>query len=402
MEKIGIFGGTFNPVHNGHVKLAQHYIEALSLDRLLVIPTKQPPHKTAPDLLGASLRLKLCEMAFSGIKQAQISDMEIRREGKSYTVDTVRELREKFADAERYLLVGSDMFLSFTQWKNWQEILKEVTLCTAARDRGELDKLNICKQQLSLYAKVLVFDFPPLPMSSTQIRAKIKSGEDCTDFLPKSVYMTIQKENLYREHKAMENPENQKYVEIIRPMLKQKRFEHSLNVAQQAVFLAHIHGEDEQKAYIAGILHDICKNMSQNEQLQWLEKSAIILDNSLRLQPPVWHGFAAAEYIRQVLKIEDEDIINAVRYHTVARAKMSRLEQIIYLADLTSKERDYPDVEKMRRLSECSLREGMKEALVFAVKNQAEKRLPLCRDTVLAYNEYLNDETDSQIFKEQR
>ena len=189
----------------------------------------------------------------------------------------------------------------------------------------------------------------------------------------------------------MEQQKQKEYEQAIRTLLKRKRFEHSVNVAQQAVFLAKIHGENQEKAYTAGILHDICKNMSQEEQLHWLEKSAIIVDDSLLLQPPVWHGFAAAEYIRQVLKIEDEDIINAVRYHTVARAKMSRLEQIVYLADLTSKERDYPDVQKMRDLSQQSLKKGMQEALVFAVKNQAEKRLPLCMDTVLAYNEYVKD-----------
>ena len=180
-----------------------------------------------------------------------------------------------------------------------------------------------------------------------------------------------------------------RYVQTIRELLHNKRFDHSLNVAQRAVELAKRYGEDEQKAYIAGILHDICKNMQPEEQLQWMKKSAIILDENLLEQPPVWHGFAGAEYIRQQLGIEDEDIINAVRYHTVARAGMSRLEQIIYLADLTSSERDYPDVERMRRLSDRSLREGMREALVFAVSNQAQRHAPLCLDTCKAYNEYL-------------
>ena len=185
--------------------------------------------------------------------------------------------------------------------------------------------------------------------------------------------------------------ENEKYVEIIRPLLKPKRFEHSLNVAQQAVFLAERFGEDEEKAYVAGILHDICKNMTQQEQLQWMQKSAIIWDDNLLKQPPVWHGLAAAEYIQQVLGIEDQDIVNAVRYHTIARAGMSRLEQIIYLADLTSKERDYPDVDRMRQIAARSLREGMREALIYAVETQVQRRLPICTDTCAAYNEHLED-----------
>lgn len=151
---------------------------------------------------------------------------------------------------------------------------------------------------------------------------------------------------------------------------------------------------------MAGILHDICKNMSQQEQLQWMQKSAIIWDDNLLKQPPVWHGFAGAEYIRQVLGIEDEEIINAVRYHTIARAGMSRLEQIIYLADLTSKERDYPDVDRMRQIAERSLQEGMREALAFAVENQAARRLPLCKDTCMAYNEYLEETSTGSHHKE--
>ena len=160
-----------------------------------------------------------------------------------------------------------------------------------------------------------------------------------------------------------------RYVQTIRELLHKKRFDHSLNVAQRAVELAKRYGEDEQKAYIAGILHDICKNMQPEEQLQWMKKSAIILDENLLEQPPVWHGFAGAEYIRQQLGIEDEDIITEAVHHEL--------------------ERDYPDVERMRRLSDRSLREGMREALVFAVSNQAQRHAPLCLDTCKAYNEYL-------------
>lgn len=393
MEKIGIFGGTFNPVHNGHVRLAKHYMEQLGLSRMLVIPTKTPPHKAAPDLADSADRLAMCRIAFEGIEGVTVSDMEIRREGKSFTVDTVHELKKEFLNAQLFLLVGSDMFLTFRKWKDWQEILKNAILCTAARTDGELQALYACGKELSEFGKTMVFDFPVFRVSSTQIREKVKKGESCRGFIDPKVEEYILHHGLYKGQDKMEKNEKD-YVEIIRPLLKPKRFEHSLNVAEQAVFLAKRYGEDEHKAYVAAILHDICKNMPQNEQLQWMEKSAIILDDNLLTQPPVWHGFAGAEYIRQVLEIEDEEIINAVRYHTIGRAGMSKLEQIVYLADLTSKERDYPDAERMRQVVLHSLHEGMREALIFAVRNQAEKRLPLCIDTCQAYNEYLREETD--------
>ena len=142
MEKIGIFGGTFNPVHNGHVLLARHYVQALGLQKLLVIPAKTPPHKLAPELAAEQLRLQMCALAFADLPQAQVSDLEICRPGKSYTIDTVCELRQLYPQAQLYLLVGSDMFLSFTKWKDWQGILQEVTLCTAARNAGELSRLR--------------------------------------------------------------------------------------------------------------------------------------------------------------------------------------------------------------------------------------------------------------------
>ena len=177
-----------------------------------------------------------------------------------------------------------------------------------------------------------------------------------------------------------------RYVQTIRELLHKKRFDHSLNVAQRAVELAKRYGEDEQKAYIAGILHDICKNMQPEEQLQWMKKSAIILDENLLEQPPVWHGFAGAEYIRQQLGIEDEDIINAVRYHTVARAGMSRLEQIIYLADFISADRHYKDVETMRAKVDEGLEPGMFYALTYTITDLARQGRPIHPDTVDAYN----------------
>lgn len=142
MERIGIFGGTFNPVHSGHLLLARHYLDALKLDRLLVIPTGTPPHKDAPELLDGEKRMQLCALAFEDQPRVQLCDIELRREGKSFTVDTVGWLRQQYPQAQLYLLVGSDMFLSFERWKSWQQILQQVTLCTAARSSGELLQLR--------------------------------------------------------------------------------------------------------------------------------------------------------------------------------------------------------------------------------------------------------------------
>lgn len=390
MQKIGLFGGTFNPVHQGHVALAEHYTKALGLDKLLVIPTKKPPHKGAPDLAAGTVRLKLCHLAFSKMDKAVVTDIELQRKGKSFTIDTVRKLVGSEKKAEWYLIVGSDMFLTFSQWKQWQELLSLTTLCTAARSLGQLPELYDMRESLSKYGKrPMVFDFPVIDISSTEVRDRLAGKKDCFDCLEAQVYARILTTQLYTQSPPNNQTLIAAYKNLLQTMINPARYSHSLNVAEQAVNLAKHYGENEEKAYIAGLLHDVCKNMPAKQQLQWIKKSDIILDNSLQMQPLVWHGFAGAAYLQIAIGISDKNILNAVCFHTVARGGMSKLEQILYLADLTSKERDYPDVENMRAAAFDSLEIGMQEALVYSVKTLSEKRKPICQYTYQAYNQYI-------------
>ncbi len=176
--------------------------------------------------------------------------------------------------------------------------------------------------------------------------------------------------------------------QIIEPLLSAGRYAHSVAVARQAVCLARLHGADPEKADIAAIFHDICKEMPPDEQLHWIEKSGIILDSVTQQQPDLWHGPAAAGYLGAVLHICDPDILNAVRYHTSARAQMSSLEKIVYLADLTSADRGYPGVDLMRRLARQSLDEAIFEALAFIVADLVKNRRQISPDTYRAYNWY--------------
>lgn len=177
----------------------------------------------------------------------------------------------------------------------------------------------------------------------------------------------------------------EEYQEIIRPLMSPARFHHSVEVARQAVHLADRFGADGEKALTAGILHDICKEFPRPVQLQWARKSGIILDDLTMELPRLWHGPAAAGYIAQELSVKDRDILNAVYYHTSGRADMSLLEEIVYLADLTSADRDYPDVDDMRATVERSLDAGMKEALRFTICQLAQKGEIITPDTYRAY-----------------
>lgn len=177
------------------------------------------------------------------------------------------------------------------------------------------------------------------------------------------------------------------YKQLLQKRLKPERYAHSLAVAAQAVHLAEKYGADREKAYLAGLLHDICKNDSPESLLQTLDRFGILLSNLEKASPKLWHAMAAAAFLKGKLGISDREVLDAVRYHTTARAGMSLLEKIIYLADYTSSDRSYPGVEDMRRTVDLSLEAGMEKALVFTITELAEEGRPIHPDTIEAYNQ---------------
>ncbi len=179
------------------------------------------------------------------------------------------------------------------------------------------------------------------------------------------------------------------YIALLRGRLKEKRFIHSLNVANAAVMLAKRFGADEDKAYVAGLLHDITKNETDENQLQIMKSGGIILTETQRNNPKLWHAMSGSVYLRKTLGITDEEILGAVRWHTTGKAGMTLLEKVIYIADYISAERDYPDVDVMRRLAETSLDAAALYALKYSMRALSEKEKPICEDSVAYYNELI-------------
>jgi nicotinate-nucleotide adenylyltransferase len=195
--RIGIFGGAFNPVHNGHLHLADCYLEALKLDKILFVPTSVPPHKTADGLISGEHRINMLRLATKGNKRYEISDIEFWRGGKSYTYDTIKALQSVFPSDKFYLIVGSDQYLYFENWYKADEILRMVTLVTAAREQSEYDKMLAFKDENPNLKKSVISRFDVLEVSSTQIRERIKNGEDISDLVPDGVEAYIRENNLY-------------------------------------------------------------------------------------------------------------------------------------------------------------------------------------------------------------
>ena len=177
------------------------------------------------------------------------------------------------------------------------------------------------------------------------------------------------------------------FIALIKGKLNEDRFIHSMGVADTAVLLAEKFGGDREKAYIAGLLHDVMKNESEEEQLKMMKKDGIILSQAEKNNPKLWHAMSGAAFIRHELGITDPDIVNAVRYHTTGRAGMSLLEKIIYTADFISPERNYTDVDVMRSLSFESLDKGDLYSLQFSLKRLSECKFVIHTDSVDFYNE---------------
>lgn len=185
----------------------------------------------------------------------------------------------------------------------------------------------------------------------------------------------------------MKKKERQAYIQIIKPMLSEKRFAHSLNVAQEAVKLAKKYGADPEKAELAGILHDILKDTPADKQLKIISNFGIIMSDVELSAKKFWHAIGGAVYIRSALNIADEEIIDAVRYHTTGRHNMTLLEKVIFVADFISKDRDYPGVEEMRRTAYKSLDRAIMEGIAFTVGDLLKNREPVVPETIDAYND---------------
>lgn len=199
--RVGIYGGTFAPVHNGHVQAAKLFMEQMRLDYLFVIPAAIPPHKKIDEADDPEHRLKMCALAFGNMDGVVVSDMEVKRGGKSYTVDTLRELSAK--GRRLLMLCGTDMVLSFDTWYQYKEILK---LCYPVYIRRENDKLldSMIVSKLTKYYEESGKMFrkiigEPIELSSSEIREKVKRGEDISSLVPPAVAEYIKLHGLYRE-----------------------------------------------------------------------------------------------------------------------------------------------------------------------------------------------------------
>lgn len=198
MSKIGVFGGSFNPIHNGHIMLAQQAIKQLGLTRLLIVPASVPPHKSSADYAGAQHRLKMCRLAVRNLPNTEASPIELNREGLSYTSDTLIQLSQAYKGAGLYLIMGADMFLTVQDWHNPSKIFELARLCAVPRNAADIHRLQQHAEYLkTMGASSVIIDAPKIDISSTEIRRRIKNGMDISGLVCDEVKEYILQNKIY-------------------------------------------------------------------------------------------------------------------------------------------------------------------------------------------------------------
>ncbi len=372
MERIGIYGGTFNPPHTGHMAAAAQAQKALGLDKLLLIPTAISPHKPQP--AGSATpqqRLEMLRIGAAGIPCAQVEDLELRREGPSYTYLTILELKERYPDARLIFIMGTDMFLSFDTWKNPDIIAANAALAVLYRgEKGEKAAIEAQKAKMEARGvEVQLIENEITAISSTQLRRML--AFQCGDpFLPEGVGAYITANHLYDSTADFKNLSMEALEPIVVRLLNPNRVAHVLGCRDTAVELAKRWGADVTDAARAGILHDITKALDGPLQLTLCAEYGTILDAFSQKYPKTLHALTGSMVAERIFG-ENQAVVEAIRHHTTGKANMSLLEKIIYIADYVEPNRTLPYVEELRRLTYTDLDAAVKMGLEKTLEHLA-------------------------------
>lgn len=389
MAKIGIYGGTFNPPHLGHIAAAAAAKEALGLQQVLLIPDGQPPHKKLPE--GSPTpeqRLELTQLAAQDWDWLQVSALELQREGKSYTSDTLRALKKLYPGDELYLLMGTDMFLTLHSWHEPEVICRLATITGFHRKADPEGQMLEQKRRLETAygARVELVENQPLKISSTMLRRMLILG-GAEHFAAPAVLKYIREKGLYGTGRNYRGLSTGELRETVEGLLKPKRVPHVMGCAETAARLAEKNGADPEIALRAGLLHDITKALDGPNQLLLLDKYDIMVSDFERVSPQLLHAKTGAAVAETVFG-ECPQVADAIRWHTTGRPNMSLMEKIVYIADMMEPNRSFPGVEKLRETVWQDLNQGVLMGLEMSIAQLEEQNKPVCQDS-LAARDYL-------------
>ncbi len=333
--RIGLLGGTFNPIHRAHVQMAQIARDEAALDLVLLMVAADPPHKRVDEDIPAEVRFDLVEIAISGQERMQASDLEIVRGGKSYTLLTIQALLAQYPGAELFLIIGSDTLSDLPNWYHPEEVLKLASvLCVPRVGIDQDDEKNAQMLRERYGARIRLLSAKAEIIASTEIRKRLTAGLPLDGMLPDAVEQAVYECGRYFP------PEFRAMQEKSRAALVPKRYTHVCGTMRAAARLAVLWRQDAQKARVAALLHDCAKCLDPVAQE--------VLSGDETGIAPVYHAFAGAVLAKMEYGITDETILRAIRLHTTGDWGMTDFEALIYAADLIEPTREFPGVEEYR------------------------------------------------------
>ena len=374
IARIGIMGGSFNPVHLRHIQIAECALKEAKLSRVLFIPTGNPPHKHT-ELAPAEDRLEMTRLATEGRAAFAVSDVEIERSGVIYTVDTLKILKQRFPKADFFYIIGEDTLLDLPNWRNPDGVFSMCRFLVCRRSSMDASQHPICKELEERGARFQYLSLPPEDVSATAVREALARGEEPPALQPQ-VLEYIRLMGLYGTTPYLAN--GRAVYEKLRKDLNDRRLYHSLLVAYTARLLARKHGLDENAAAIAGLLHDCAKCMPLSEMQQIAKEHRLLLDKETLHNGSLLHGYVGATLAEVSYGVTDPNVLSAIACHTMGKVGMLPLDMVLFLADKIEPSRhSYPALETVRTLADTSLiaamRCAMQNTLTYVL---AQKTIP--------------------------
>ena len=360
-------GGTLDPVHNGHIEAALAAKRLLKLDRVMLLPAGDPPHKAHPTLKRD--RLNMARIAAEGVEGLFVSEIEIEREGTTFTVDTLRELTQREPDTQWYYLIGADTLDVLDSWRSFEKVAGMCTFAVIGRadEPADMNRVRALERQYGARFEILPFHGPDI--SSTQIRQRAARGEDISTLVPPGVAAYIRKQLLYLANRSREE-----ICAALEATLKPGRYIHTLGVAETALRLAPRCGVDPARAELAGLLHDCAKYMPIEEMRKLVVGAVPDADDEELATVSVLHAPAGAVWAAREFGVRDQGILSAIRKHTLGDGQMSALDALIYTADFIEPNRTpFPGLEEARALAETDIFAATRKCAELTNRHLAEQ-----------------------------
>lgn len=395
MMRIGILGGSFDPVHNAHIRMGLYAKESLDLARVIYVPTACPPHKMR-ELTEGAQRLEMLRLATQPYAGLEVSDFELKNTTYSYTADTLKYFKKLYPKAQLVLLVGADSAAYLDGWYQAEYIFQTAEIAVLARGDYDADLQAILERlEKESGAKISQIPGEAIAVSSNQIRTKLQRGEDISALVPKCVVDYISANALYQKPPtiAPADFDLDRAAKHLSYLLKPARHKHSIGVMETAAKLAERFGADVKKAQIAGLLHDCAKNLDPGRAEALCEKYGLAPDAVTAKEPGLMHQLLGPAHAAAEFCIEDTEILDAIGCHTTGRVGMTLLDKILYLADFIEPYRtDFEGLEALRKLCKKDIDAAMRFALDLSVKHVLSKGGLIHPNTILARNAFLMGE----------